>query len=109
MSTTPFQPFDAFTDLAKATTGDAEAVPTAPARSPGLKDAAFLESRPGRLPGAYNRCSSCGLVTKDAKYCPYCGPELEHVGPTARCRHCTEQVTFADARFCGWCGKELAP
>jgi len=56
---------------------------------------------------AFNFCPSCGLVTRDAKFCPYCGPELQHVPALRKCSHCTEQIIFKDAKFCGWCGKGL--
>ena len=79
---------------------------TLPAAIPGRQ---HHKPHPGGLLGAYNQCATCGLTTRDAKYCPYCGPELSHVGPESRCPHCTEVNNFAGAKFCAWCGKSLAP
>jgi hypothetical protein len=60
---------------------------------------------------AYNHCTLCGYRTPpgvtEAKYCPWCGPEMAHVPPGQRCLSCQEQVIFADAKFCAWCGKPL--
>lgn len=83
--------------------------PEAATRGKGpLTDPELLALWPGRVTGAYNKCGTCGLVTKDAKYCPYDGIELLHIGPEQRCQRCTEQLTFVDAKFCPWCAWDLS-
>ena len=59
------------------------------------------------LKGPYSICPTCGFEATQIKYCPFCGPELEHVGPERRCTYCTEVVWFKAAKFCGMCGKPL--
>ena len=59
------------------------------------------------LLGPYNYCPTCGFVATQVKYCPFCGPELMHIGPERRCQNCTEVVWFKGARYCGMCGLQL--
>lgn len=73
-----------------------------------LIDAGEHLNAAGELIIAYNHCPTCDLITREAKYCPFCGPELQHVPPKRRCPKCTEQVIFDGANFCGWCGWRLA-
>jgi hypothetical protein len=60
-----------------------------------------------RLKGPYNKCPLCGFETIEAKFCPFDGVELAHVGPERRCPHCTNVVWYAEAKFCGLCGRDL--
>lgn len=72
-----------------------------------LQDAAAGNTKSVKmLRGAYNKCATCGLETTQAKYCPYCGPEMQHLPAERKCV-CGEQVLFADAKFCGWCQRPL--
>ena len=66
-------------------------------------------SMPGVHPAAcaINRCAQCGFLSQNIKFCPFCGPEMDHLPPARRCTACTEQVVYADAKFCGMCGAAL--
>ena len=59
------------------------------------------------LVGPYNKCLTCDFIATQIKYCPFCGPELEHVPPQRRCPSCTVAVYHKDAKFCGTCGAAL--
>ncbi len=60
-------------------------------------------------PSAYavNRCAQCEFTATTIKFCPFCGPEMQHIPPARRCAQCSEQVLYSDARFCGMCGAAL--
>lgn len=102
-------------DVAKAAVQGVEqameqADAAAPAPSPAgdfLTDPKLVNPRVKNFCGAYNRCQKCGLVSLEAKYCPFCGTEMEHVPPSRRCSSCKEQVAFEGAKYCAWCGKPL--
>lgn len=92
---------------AAATTDMLRAIQRNPSTHAQLGAMAALDDPEQSFNIAHNHCPVCGLVTREAKFCPYDGVALEYVAPTARCANCTEQIVFANAQFCGWCGTPL--